>query len=126
MHYGTMIKRFILICAVTATLGACTGKSNVDVTSGSTASIQTRSRAEPIFYNGQNYKVSYAYNKTLNLFDMRVQGTSVTMTAKDANTATAIATSALRHFACPDSLSGHLIGQPKFVSTTWSMQAKCA
>lgn len=124
MHYGRMMRRFMLALAMTTALAACTSKSNVDVTSG--GSVQTSSRSEPIFYNGQHYKMNYTYNEALKLFDMKVQGTSVTMTAKDGKTATAIGTSALRHFACPDSQSGRLVGQPKFASATWSMQARCA
>jgi hypothetical protein len=124
MHYERMVKKCVVVAAVAAALVACTSKSNVDVTSG--GSVQTKSRSEPIFYNGQHYNVNYTYNETLRLFDMKVKGTSVTMTPSDRNTAAAIATSALRYFACPDSQSGRLIGQPQFSSAVWSMQAKCA
>jgi hypothetical protein len=119
-----MTARFILAAAAIASLAGCTTKSNVDITSGGT--VQTDARSEPIFYNGQNYNVSYTFNEGLKLFDMKVRGTSVTMTAEDKNTATAIGTSALRYFACPDSQSGRLIGQPKFAGAVWSLQAKCA
>jgi hypothetical protein len=125
MHYDRMIRKYIVSAAALAILVACTTESKVGVVT-SAATVQTKSRSEPIFYNGQHYNVDYSYNDRLKLFDMKVKGTSVTMTPKDGNTATAIATSALRYFACPDSQSGRLVGQPKFTSAAWSMQAKCA
>jgi type IV pilus biogenesis protein CpaD/CtpE len=124
MHYDPMIGRFILAATVLAALSGCASQSNVNVTSGGT--VQTQSRSEPIFYNGQHYNIDYTYNQPLKLFDMKVSGTSVTMTAKDKNAAAAIATSALRYFACPDKLSSRLIGEPQFSSPVWSLQARCA
>ena len=124
MHYDRMISRFILAAASLAALAGCAGQSNVKVTSGAT--VQTQSRSEPIFYNGQHYSINYTYNDALKLFDMRVSGTSVAMTARDGDAATAIATSALRYFACPDKLSSRLIGEPRFSPPVWSLQARCA
>jgi hypothetical protein len=125
MHYDPMICRFIVAAAMLAALAGCAGQSNVKVTSG-VATVQTQSRSEPIFYNGQHYNINYTYNDALKLFDMRVSGTSVTMTAKDKTAATAIATSALRYFACPDKLSSRLVGEPRFAAPVWSLQARCA
>jgi len=123
MHYCRMIRKQVLAAALLATLSACTGKSNVNITSG--AAVQTATRSEPIFYNGQHYTVNYSYNDALKMFDMKVAGTSIAMNAKDKNTATAIAVSALRYFACPDRLSSRLIGEPQFSSAVWSLQARC-
>src|SRR5205085_523742 len=112
-----MTKQFVLAAAAVAVLSGCGSKSNVNITSGGGAgAVQTASRSEPIYYNGQHYKVDYTYNEGLKLFDMKVSGTSIAMTAKDRNTATAIATSALRYFACPDRLSSRLVGEPQFSS----------
>jgi hypothetical protein len=105
---------------------ACSNKSNVSITSGSGGTVQTASRSEPIFYNGQHYKVDFAYNKPLRLFDVQVAGTSLAMTPRDGNAATAIATSAVGHFACPSKLSGRLVGEPRYSAGRWSMQASCA
>ena len=69
--------------------------------------------------------MNYSYNDALKMFDMKVAGTSIAMNAKDKNTATAIAVSALRYFACPDRLSSRLIGEPQFSSAVWSLQARC-
>src|SRR6266545_2530094 len=90
MHYDRMIRKSILAAGVLACLAACTSQSKVDVTSG--GPVQTKSRSEPIFYNGQHYNVNYTYNSSLRLFDMKVAGTSVTMTPGVKSTATAIAT----------------------------------
>jgi hypothetical protein len=122
MHYGRMMRNVLAVAALVL-LAGCANKSNVDVTSH--GAVQTQSRSEPIFYNGQHYNIDYSYNDKLRLFDMKVSGTSVAMTAKDKNTATAIATSALRYFACPDKLTGRLVGEPKFSPSAWSMQAQC-
>lgn len=105
---------------------ACSSKSNVSVTSGGGGTVQTTSRSEPIFYNGQHYKIDFAYNQAVRLFDIQVAGTSLAMTPKDGKAATAIATSALGHFACPSKLSGRLVGQPRYSAGRWSMQAACA
>jgi hypothetical protein len=123
MHYGRMMRDFALAAATLTLLAGCAGKSNVDVTSQ--GAVQTQSRSEPIFYNGQHYTIDYSYNEKRKLFDMKVSGTSVVMTVKDKSNATAIATSALRYFACPDRLSSRLIGEPQFSSSVWSMQAQC-
>jgi hypothetical protein len=125
MHYGWMMRESVLAAAALAVLAGCTSQSKVDVTTGA-GKVQTNARSEPIFYNGQHYNVNYTYNETLRLFNMKVRGTSVAMTANDKNAATAIATSALRYFACPDSQSSRLIGQPQFAAAVWSMQARCA
>lgn len=124
MHYDRMIGNRVLAAAVLAILAGCSSPSKVGVTTG--GKVQTASRSEPIFYNGQHYQVNYTYNEGLKLFDMKVSGTSVAMTANDRNAATAIATSALRYFACPDNLSSRLTGEPQFASAVWSVRAKCA
>ena len=124
MHYDRMIGKFMHAAAALAILAACASKSNVSITSGG-GTVQTVSRSEPIYYNGQHYNVNYTYNDALKVFDMKVAGTSIIMTPKDKNTATAIATSALRYFACPDKLSSRLVGEPQFSSAGWSLQARC-
>jgi len=124
MHYGSMMRKFVLAAAMLALLTACASKSNVSVTSGA-GTVQTASRSEPIYYNGQHYNVNYTYSDALKVFNMKVSGTSIAMTAKDKGTATAIAVSALRYFACPDKMPSRLEGEPQFSSAVWSLQARC-
>jgi hypothetical protein len=124
MHYHRMVRDAVVAIFVLFVLSACASQSRVGVTSGGT--VQTKSRSEPIFYNGQHYDVNYTYSDALKLFDIKVKGTSTVMTSKDQGTASAIATSALRYFACPDRLKGRLVGEPQFTPPTWSIQARCA
>jgi hypothetical protein len=119
--------RIIIAAAASLFLvAACSSKSNVSVTSGGSGTVQTTSRSEPIFYNGQHYTIDFAYDKARGLFDIQVAGTSLAMTPKDEKAATAIATSALGHFACPSKLSGRLVGQPRYSAGRWSLQVACA
>ena len=111
----------LMLAAIAVT--ACAEKSKVDVTSNPT--VQTKSRSEPIFYNGKNYRLQYDYNDGSNAFDMKVSGKSAKMGSGQQKDAVAIATSSLRYFACPDGQSGHLTGEPKFADGTWAMQARC-
>ena len=105
-------------------LAGCSQPKEVDISRGS-QKVQTASRTEPIFYNGKHYNLRYSYNESISAFDMKVNGTTATMKAADQKDAEAIATSALRHFACPDGQRGRLSSTPKYSSGTWSMQARC-
>jgi hypothetical protein len=115
-----------LIAAVAAafTLSACAERSDVNITSGS-RKVQTKSRTEPIFYNGKHYQLAYSFNDAMKAFDMKVSGTSAAMTAAQEKDAVAIATSSLGYFACPDGQRGKLAGNPRFSGGVWSLQARC-
>ena len=117
--------RFTLpVLFMAALLAACSQPKSVDITRGS-QKVQTASRTEPIFYNGKHYNLRYSYNDSLNVFDMKVNGTTATMKSGDQKDAEAIATSALGHFACPDGQRGRLSNTPKYANGSWSLQARC-
>ncbi len=77
-------------------------------------------RTEPIFYNGKTYQLKLAPLPGGN-FDLAVNG----MSAGQKKDAVAVATSALRYFACPDGKTGKLTNQPRYTGSTWAMSARC-
>jgi hypothetical protein len=77
-------------------------------------------RTEPIFYNGKTYQLKLAPQAGGN-FDLAVNG----MTAAQRKDAVAVATSALRYFACPDGKTGKLNNAPVFGGGSWKMSARC-
>jgi hypothetical protein len=99
------MKEIAVICSF-ALLGACSS-SNVKI-NRTTATVQTTSRSEPIFYNGKTY-------------DMKVSGLS----PKQQQDAVNIATSALSYFACPDGQRGKIIGLPIYVGKKWTAYGRC-
>lgn len=115
------MKRFVIILAAVAVLGACAQKSGVTVTR-SAGKVVTKSRSEPVFYNGKTYQLDFAYLESAKLFDMKVSG----MSAKQHTDAVAVATSSLGYFACPDGQKGRLASAPKYDGSRWLMQARCA
>ena len=108
----------LVICAL-ALLGACTS-SKVNINRGQ-ATVQTKSRSEPIFYNGKTYQLDYTYSEAQGTFDMKVSGLS----PKQQQDATNIAISSLGYFACPDGQRGKIRGMPIYVDGKWSLLAKC-
>lgn len=113
-----MKKIALVICALVL-LGACTS-SKVNI-NRSTATVQTKSRSEPIFYNGKTYQLDYTYSEAQGTFDMKVSGLS----PKQQQDATNIAISSLGYFACPDGQRGKIRGMPIYVDGKWSLLAKC-
>lgn len=111
----------MVICAAAVLLAGC-GGPDVRITKGTAQTVQTRSRSEPVFYNGKTYRLDYSYNQAASLFDMRVSG----MGPKQRNDAVALATSSLRYFACTDGQSGQLMGDAAYVERAWKLQARCA
>jgi hypothetical protein len=114
------MKNVIAIASGLCLLGACTTKSKVEITRVA-PTVQTKSRSEPIFYNGKNYQLDYAFNASQNAFDMKVAG----LGPKQQKDATNIATSSLAYYACPDGQRGKLMGQPVYDGSRWSLQARC-
>ena len=114
-----MQKLIVLTCSLVI-LGACTSKSKVNINRTS-QTVQTKSRSEPIFYNGKTYQLDYTYGEGQGAFDMRVSG----LGPKQQQDAVNIATSSLGYFACPDGQRGKIIGAPNYVDDRWTIQAKC-
>ena len=112
-----MKKIALVICAL-ALLGACTS-SKVNINRDAT--VQTKSRSEPIFYNGKTYQLDYTYSEAQGTFDMKVSGLS----PRQQQDATNIAISSLGYFACPDGQRGKIRGMPIYVDGKWSLLAKC-
>jgi hypothetical protein len=110
----------VLICGL-AFLTACASKSKVEFTHNGPAVVQTKSRSEPIFYNGKTYQLDYTYGEAQSAFDMRISG----LGPKQQQDAMNIATSSLGYFACPDGQRGKIIGAPAYVDSKWALQAKC-
>jgi hypothetical protein len=113
-----MKKIALVICAL-ALLVACTS-SKVNINRGA-ATVQTKSRSEPIFYNGKTYQLDYTYSEAQGTFDMKVSGLS----PRQQQDATNIAISSLGYFACPDGQRGKIRGMPIYVDGKWSLLAKC-
>ena len=120
-----MIRHLMILGGVVAVLAGCAEKSKVDITTRKKQTVDTRSRSEPIFYNGKHYLLTFTYNEGQRLFDMKVLGTTAAMTGKQEKDAVAIATSSLGYFSCPDGQKGRLVGGARFGGGVWSMQARC-
>jgi hypothetical protein len=104
-------------------LAACKTGNDVSIVQGKPpATVQTKSRSEPIFYNGKTYHLDYDYAQASSSFDMRVSG----MGSEQQKDAVAVATSGLRYYACLDGQDGRMIGEPRFVEGIWRVKARCA
>ena len=114
-----MQKIMIIACSIIL-LGGCASKSRVNINRIS-QTVQTKSRSEPIFYNGKTYQLDYTYAEGQGAFDMKVSG----LGPKQQQDAVNITTSSLAYFACPDGQRGKIIGQPTYVGDRWTIQAKC-
>ena len=102
-------------------LAACSESPDVRVTRTKPASqVVMKPRSEPIFYNGKTYRLDFS-PKGPNLFQMSVSG----MGPGQQKDAVAVATSSLGYFACPEGQKGRLQGNPAYVSSKWTMQARC-
>jgi len=115
------MKNLPLLLAAALVLAACAQKSDVTVTR-STGKVVTKSRSEPIFYNGKTYQLDFSYLESAAAFDMKVSG----MSSKQQKDAVQLATSSLAYFACPDGQKGRLANTPEYDSGQWLMQARCA
>jgi hypothetical protein len=111
-----------LICIPLAlSLAACVSDNNVRVTNErAVAAVQTQARSEPVYYNGKTYQFGLDPDGAGG-FGLSVTG----MTAGQQKDAVAVATSAMRYFACPDGQNGRLDNTPHFENGRWQMHAKC-
>jgi hypothetical protein len=117
------MNRLFLLSAAAILLAGCASDTGVNVTRDKAApKVVTKSRSEPIFYNGKTYTLDYDYAAAAGAFDMRVSG----MGPKQQKDAVAVATSSLGYFACPDGQKGHLTTTPRYEGGQWKMQARCA
>lgn len=117
---GDLTRRFGLLAAVALSLAACKTGNEVRITSQSPPPAQTRSRSEPIYYNGKTYHLDFSSGSG-GLFDMTVSG----MGPKQKKDAVAVATSSLGYFACPEGQKGRLQNEPAYAGDKWRMQARC-
>ena len=113
-----MKKIALVICALVMLAACSSSKMKINRT---TATVQTASRSEPIFYNGKTYQLDYNYIDGQGAFDMKVSG----LGPKQQQDAMNIATSGLSYFACPDGQRGKLMGMPVYVGKKWTAYAKC-
>lgn len=114
------MKKLIIMVGGLLLLSACTTKSKIEFTRVA-PTVQTKSRSEPIFYNGKTYQLDYSYSDAQSAFDMKVSGLGPKQQKDSVN----IATSSLAYFACPDGQRGKLVGEPSYVDGKWALQAKC-
>jgi hypothetical protein len=114
------MKKIVLVICGLALLAGCASKSKVNI-NRAPATVQTKSRSEPIFYNGKTYQLDYTYSEGQGTFDMKVSG----LGPKQQQDAVNIAISSLGYFACPDGQRGKIRGMPIYVEGKWSLLAKC-
>lgn len=115
------MNRTFILAACLAALAACAEKPKINVTHQPAGKVQTKSRSEPVFYNGKTYQLDYSYLESAGVFDMKVAG----MGAKQQSDAVAVASSSLGYFACPEGQKGRLANAPKYDGGHWLMQARC-
>ena len=118
-----LMNRTHIVILSAALLAACTkSPSLVRITNEpNVAVVQAKPRSEPIFYNGKTYKLDFA-PQTEGGYAMAVSP----MTAKQEKDAVAVATSALRYYACKDSQKSSLVSKPRYAESAWHMTAQCS
>lgn len=122
-----MIREIAAALGAAWVLAACAQKPALEVvTKPPPPKAVTKSRSEPVFYNGHNYLLKYDFDANKGLFDVRIAGTSKPLGPSDRKAAADIVSGSLRYFACPDGQTGRISGSPAFAAGTWQMQARCA
>lgn len=102
-------------------LAACAENQGVRVASDApVAEVQSRSRSEPIFYNGKTYQFDLQPDGA-GKFALSVSG----MSAKQQKDAVNVATSSLRYYACPEGQTGSLTSTPSYSAGKWRMSGAC-
>ncbi len=114
--------KILMISLTVLTLAGCAKKvAEVRVAkSDAVAEIQSRSRSEPIFYNGKTYQFNLDPAGE-GKFALQVSP----MAASQQKDAVALATSSLGYYACPSGSAGKLVDKPTFGGKTWKMTAVC-
>jgi hypothetical protein len=123
-----MTVRGLTVVAVGMVLAACASQKN-GVTVVSSPYPSGQRHTEPVFYNGQQYEVSFTFNAIADVYDMSVSGSGgrpLGGTPGDGKIVEAIAASAVRHFACPDRQKGHIVANStRHNGSAWELQARC-
>ncbi|MFO1091193.1 MAG: hypothetical protein U1E46_16580 [Hyphomicrobiales bacterium] len=126
-----MIRRGLAAVTVMLAVVSCTSsRQPADIRSGTPSPYQPgKKQSEPVFYNGKHYDVSFTYNQTLNAYDMTVTGDGgrkLGSTPGDQQVVEQIASSTVRHFACPNGQKGYVLaGSSRYDSGAWALQATC-
>jgi hypothetical protein len=118
--------------AVSVCVVSCTSTRQPATVTASTPSIHQAGKrmSEPVFYNGKHYDVSFTFNSALNAYDMTVAGDGgrkIGSTPGDQKIVEQIASSTVRHFACPTGQKGYILaGSSRYRDNgTWALQAAC-
>ena len=113
--------RFILIFCLVV-LSACSHEaSSIRITKElEAAKVSSPPRSEPVFYNGKTYQLDFAPAPTGG-YAMTVSH----MSAAQRKDAEAVATSALRQFACKAGQSGKLLSEPNYQAGQWHLIVQC-
>jgi hypothetical protein len=123
-----MTGRGLTVGLIAMALVACASQKN-DVMVVSSPYQSGQRHTEPVFYNGQQYEVSFTFNAIGNVYDMIVSGSGgrpLGGTPGDRKVVEAIAASAVRHFACPDRQKGHIVANStRHNGSAWELQARC-
>ena len=115
----------IVVAAVPMT--GCANPPAARVVSMSAGTKATHS--EPVFYNDKHYMVDFSYSSAHSAYTVKVsgKGRSLGGTDGDRKIIEQIAISAVRHFACPSRLKGHVVpGTTRHTGTAWQLRARCA
>jgi hypothetical protein len=124
----TMTGRGLAVVVIGMMLAACASQKNsVMVVTSPYPSGQRHT--EPVFYNGQQYEVSFTFNAIANVYDVTVSGNGgrpLGGTPGDRKVVEAITASAVRHFACPERQKGHIVANStRHTGVAWELQARC-
>lgn len=115
----------ITLTAASALTGCKT--SRVGIVNSPYSSGQTH--VEPVVYNGRRYNVAFRFQAAQNLYDVRISaaGRKLQGRAGDRKVVEQLATSAVRHFACPSGLKGQIVpGSQVHDGQAWKLKARCA
>jgi hypothetical protein len=126
---GAIAALAVGLCAVSCTSNR--QPAEIRNTTPSNSPYATGKRhTEPVFYNGKHYDVSFTFNSALNAYDMTVAGDGgrrLGSTPGDQKIVEQIASSTVRHFACPTGQKGYILaGSSRYRDNgTWALQAAC-
>ena len=113
--------RLFAVFLIVALSGCSRDPAGIRITQEAPPSkAETQPRSEPVFYNGKTYQLDFA--------PAPVGGYAMTishMSAAQRKDAEAVATSALRQFACKAGQQAKLLTEPNYASGQWHMMTVC-
>ena len=113
--------RLFAVFLIVALSGCSRDPAGIRITQEAPPSkAETQPRSEPVFYNGKTYQLDFA--------PAPVGGYAMTishMSAAQRKDAEAVATSALRQFACKAGQSGKLLSEPNYQAGQWHLIVQC-